>query len=106
MPLVGAQIDRFECARDRNHDRANDRERPEHIDIGEQIHLMLQRLATACDAASDALDPCAWKKRFMASDGLLIADIARSYVLDQAALMELLALRQNGLCERHPNRPT
>jgi hypothetical protein len=28
---------------------------------------MLQRLATACDAASDALDPCAWKKRFTAS---------------------------------------
>jgi len=35
-------------------------------------------------------------------DGLLIADIARSYALDQAALMELLALRQNGLCKRHP----
>jgi len=39
-------------------------------------------------------------------DGLLIADIGRSYVLDQAALMELLALRQNGLHKRHAHRPT
>ena len=68
-PRRRAQIDRFQCERDRNHDRADDRERPEHVDIGEQIHLMLQRLATAYDAASDALDPCpgkngSWHRRF------------------------------------------
>jgi len=38
------QVDQSERQRHRDHDGADDRERPEHVDIGEQIDLLLQCL--------------------------------------------------------------
>ena len=65
-----AEIDRLENQRDRNHDCADDHQQPEDIDIGEQIDLLLQRLSDPGDRLRrgvGAFDPCAWKKRVIAS---------------------------------------
>jgi hypothetical protein len=42
-----------------DHDCADDRKRPEDIDIGEQIDLVLQRLSDPGDGLSVAFDLCA-----------------------------------------------
>ena len=44
------EIDRAQRERDRHHDGAVDGESPEHVDIGEQVDLVLQRLSTAREA--------------------------------------------------------
>ena len=40
-----AQIDRLDDERERDHQRANHRKRPEHVDIGHEIDLLLQGLS-------------------------------------------------------------
>lgn len=48
----GREIDRFDGQRDGHHDHADDRQTPEHIDIGQQIDLALDRLSDPADSTA------------------------------------------------------
>ena len=97
MPGRRIHVDRSQRESQRRHDRSNESERPEHIDIGQQIDLSLQRLRDV----TESLSCCIRRARSLRlkeaghrRKSLLIADIGRHDMLDQTALMKLLALRQ------------
>ncbi len=98
-----AQIDRPDDERNRNHDGADHRERPEDIDIGKQVDLLTQGLPNPGDRLRCSVG-CVRSLRLEITrhsiDRLLISDIGRNDVLDQTVLMKLLALCQDGLHQR------
>ena len=96
-PRRGTKIDRAQHGGRRDHQHGNDRKGPEHIDVSEEVDLLLQGPSDPGDslrgriARIRALGLEVARHRL---DGLLVAEVGGRGVLDQAALMELLALRR------------
>ena len=102
------EVDRPERKRHGHHDHADDRERPEYIDIGKQIDLMLQRLPDPGDGLRrriGGIRPLRLEKACHGIDRLLIADIGWRNVFDQPALMKLLTLLQTVCAMATPIEP-
>ena len=103
-PRARSQINRLYRQRNWDHDRADDRERSEDIDIGEKIDLLLQRLPDPRQRLTGGIGrirSLCLKKMRHGIQRLLIAEIRWRDVLDKPALMELLALGQHGLRQCH-----
>src|SRR5438477_3884339 len=89
-PRRRAEINVLQAERDRDHDDADHREQPEHVDIGQKIHLLLQGLPDPGDGLAGRIGrvrPLRLEVSRHGIDGLLIAEIGWRYMLGQPALM-------------------